>query len=173
PLLANGRRQIPATSPVALVSWREIDTIALIDIEAREVVWALTGLWKGQHEPVVTERGSIVVFDNRGLGEWSRIVEVDPVSQAAIWEYRGSPETPFSSMMGGAIHLLPNGNLFVVETTKGRAFEVTREKQIVWEYLSPHRIHEEEELVANLYDMVPVTAEEVPFIADLETHRGG
>jgi hypothetical protein len=31
---------------------------------------------------------------------------------------------------------LPNGNLLVTEATDGRAFEITREGKIVWEYVN-------------------------------------
>jgi hypothetical protein len=32
---------------------------------------------------------------------------------------------------------LPNGNTLITEGAKGRIFEVTREREIVWEYVSP------------------------------------
>jgi hypothetical protein len=113
-----------------------------------------------------TDRGTLLVFDNRSLGNRSRLVEVDPSSQAVVWEYVGSPDRPFNSEIGGSLYRLPNGNVFVVETIRGRAFELTRERDIVWEFDSPHRVQSEgEELVANLYDMVPIAAEQASFVA--------
>ena len=166
PVLSGTGRVTAVDATLALVSCRQFDTIALVDLDRRAVVWALTGMWKAQHEPVITDRGTILVFDNRSLVDWSRLVDVNPSSQAVVWEYAGSPKSPFRSAIGGSIHLLPNGNIFVVETTRGRAFELTREKKIVWEFLSPHRIQRgDETLVANLYDMVPLAAEEVPFLS--------
>ena len=32
---------------------------------------------------------------------------------------------------------LPNGNYLICETAKGQLFEVTRDKKVVWEYISP------------------------------------
>ncbi len=39
---------------------------------------------------------------------------------------------------------MPNGNTFILEGAKGRFFEVTPERKIVWEYLNPYHgdIHE-------------------------------
>lgn len=153
------------TTAIALVSCREIDTVAFLDLDERTVVWALTGMWKGQHEPLITNTGTLLVYDNRSLGKRSRLVEIDPFNQAVVWEYEGSPNAPFKSLVGGSVYRLANGNTFVVESTRGRAFELTPEKQIVWEFLSPHRVQKEEELVAILYDMVPIAAEQLPFVS--------
>lgn len=159
-----GERQ-PATERAALVSCRNIDTIALVDLDSQAIVWALTGMWRRQHEPVITDRGTIVLFDNLGLGDRSRVVEVNPLSQATLWSYEGTQENPLNSPAGSACHILPNGNILVVETAPGRATEVTRDKRVVWEFLSPHRVESSGEmLVANLYDMVPLSAEEVAFL---------
>jgi hypothetical protein len=35
---------------------------------------------------------------------------------------------------------LPNGNTLIVESDAGRAFEVTAEGEIVWEFLNPDRM---------------------------------
>ena len=37
----------------------------------------------------------------------------------------------------GGIQLLGGGNVLVTESTRGRAFEITREGEIVWEFFSP------------------------------------
>ncbi len=50
------------------------------------------------------------------------------------WEYS---DNGFSSrIMSGAQHLA-NGNLLICEADDGRIFELTREKEIVWEYINP------------------------------------
>jgi hypothetical protein len=50
----------------------------------------------------------------------------------------------------------------VTESTAGRAFEITRDGQIVWEWRSPHRIREGgRELVALLGEMTRLDRNEV------------
>ena len=56
----------------ALVSLRNLDTVAIVDLEAGKVVWALSGLWRGQHEPSLLASGRMLVFDNAGRAGHSR-----------------------------------------------------------------------------------------------------
>ena len=55
-----------------LVSMREIHTIAIVDPEQEKVTWALTGMWRYQHEPRLLENGNLLLFDNRGVTMESR-----------------------------------------------------------------------------------------------------
>lgn len=54
---------------------------------------------------------------------------------AAVWSY-SQPEKFFSPFISGA-QRLPNGDTLICEGVKGRAFQVTREGQIVWDFWSP------------------------------------
>jgi Arylsulfotransferase (ASST) len=54
-----------------------------------------------------------------------------------VWEYRGDPPQSFSSPARGSAEALPNGNVLVTESARGRVFEVTREGAIVWTFLNP------------------------------------
>ena len=108
--------------------------------------------------------GNILVFDNGGFAgygapnpssvtgqdnarrDYSRVLEFDPTNLEIVWQY-----TPieagfvfpmdgsrfFSSFISSA-QRLPNGNTLITEGTSGRIFEVTREHEIVWEYISPY-----------------------------------
>ncbi len=49
--------------------------------------------------------------------------------------------------------IVPQASTMITESESGRAFEVTPEKLIVWEFISPHRTGEEDELVATLFDV--------------------
>jgi len=49
---------------------------------------------------------------------------------------------------------LPNGNTLITESENGKAFEVTPEGKIVWEFFNPHRAGDNNELIAALYDVV-------------------
>lgn len=46
-------------------------------------------------------------------------------------------EPDFFSVNVSGVHPLPNGNQLICEGTDGRLFEVTLDKEIVWEYISP------------------------------------
>ncbi len=68
------------------------------------------------------------------------IIEKDkPYSpEKPVWVYV-APDTLsfYSSFISGA-QRMPNGNTFILEGAKGRFFEVTPDRKIVWEYLNPY-----------------------------------
>jgi hypothetical protein len=125
-----------------LISLRELDIIALLDLEREKIVWALRGSWLAQHDPDLLPNGDILLFDNRGHfgeGGQSRIIEVDPVNAAVVWSYAGTAEKPFDSEVRGAQERLANGNTLISESLGGRILEVTPEGEIVWEFINPVR----------------------------------
>ena len=96
--------------------------------------------------------GNILVFNNgvdRPGIEYSSVDEIIPPvdengiyiyngisyePEAPIWNYSASnPEDFFSDLMSGA-QRLPNGNTLICSTGEYVFFEVTPEKEIVWEY---------------------------------------
>jgi hypothetical protein len=111
----------------------------------------------GQHHAHLIPKGlpgagNLLVFDNggasgygyanpnapRGIGAFarpsSRVLEIDPVKLTLVWSYQ-APNF-FSTNISGA-QRLPNGNTLVTEGAPGRLFEVTNDRKIVWEYMSP------------------------------------
>lgn len=145
-----------------LVSMREIDTVAVLDPETGRVVWAQRGPWKRQHEPVPLDDGRLLVFDNRGGAEGhSRVVEVDPVTGEVVWSYTGDPPAELSSEQAGTVARLADGNLLITESERGRAFEITLDGEVVWEFLSPHRAGPGDRLVATLFEVVRLPPEQV------------
>ena len=115
----------------------------------------------GQHHAHMIPKGlpgagNILVFDNGGWGGFglpnpssplgvmnvvrtdSRVIEFNPITLEKVWEYREDPQTSkfFSGFVSSAQRLL-NGNTFICEGNLGRLFEVTPEKEIVWEYVYP------------------------------------
>lgn len=137
-----------------LVSLRDIDVVAIVDIDAQDVVWALSGMWFRQHEPTLLDNGNLLLFDNRGNDRKSKVIELDPITQEVIWTYGSAEDEPLHSSTCGLAARLPNGNTLITESNNGRALEVTPQNEIVWEYVSPHRAGEENELIATLLDMV-------------------
>jgi hypothetical protein len=100
-----------------------------------------------------------MLFDNRGPGRFSSVRIYDPASMEMVWEYRGSVDRPFYSKTNGTAQHLSNGNILITESDSGRAFEVNRRKRIVWEFLSPHRAGDEQELVATLFEVLRLPVE--------------
>lgn len=137
-----------------LISVLELDTVAILDPESEEVVWALTGLWRKQHQPTVVPPGRLLVFDNLGAGFGrSRVMEVDPITQEVAWSYGGGSADLYSKTLGSC-QRLANGNTLITESENGRALEVTKAGEPVWEFRSPHRAGDEGELVAVLPELV-------------------
>jgi hypothetical protein len=145
-----------------LISILMLDTVAVVDPETEAVVWALTGLWRQQHQPTVLDAGTMLVFDNKAGPEVSRVIEFDPFSQEMVWSYEGAPGSPFYSETCGSNQRLPGGNTLITETDYGRAFEVTPGGDIVWEYVNPHRAGPDDEFVASLFEVVRLPVEFEP-----------
>ncbi len=126
-----------------LASFRHLDTICIINRDSGEVSWKWgRGEIAHQHEPVMLESGNILLFDN---GEhrryskysYSRLVEIDPRTDRIVWEYVADPPFSFFSGSQGGVQRLPNANTLITDSISGRVFEVTYNKEMVWEYLSP------------------------------------
>ena len=124
----------------ALISLRDLDVIAIVDLETELVEWASSGMWHGQHEPVLLDNGHFLLFDNMGHHGRSKVIEFDPFTQAIAWSFEGNEQNDFFSKLCGSNQRLPNGNTLITESLRGRAFEVTPEGQIVWRWISPYRI---------------------------------
>ncbi|OGO30369.1 MAG: thioredoxin [Chloroflexi bacterium RBG_16_56_11] len=122
----------------------------------------------GQHHAHLIPRGlpgegNILVFDNGGWAgygapnpgapsgidnarrDYSRVLEFDPTTLETTWQYpppktgpSGPMFTGFYSSFVSSAQRLPNGNTLVTEGQGGRILEVTPERRIVWEYLSPY-----------------------------------
>jgi hypothetical protein len=142
-----------------LTSFRKLHAIAVIDLAAREVVWMLAGPWIGQHQPTVLENRNILIFDNGGGQKTSRVIEFDPVTQEPAWTYGLDPAQEFYTKSCGSNQRLPNGNTLISESDNGRAFEVTPQGEIVWEFWNPERAGRNGELIATLFEMVRLPPE--------------
>lgn len=108
--------------------------------------------------------GNILLYDNGGKAGYgmptptapsgmlncrrdhSRILELDPVSLEIVWQCRPSDlgylqpfqSDKFYSIFGSSAQRLPNGNTLITEAADGRIIEITKDYEIVWEYISPY-----------------------------------
>ena len=132
-----------------IISPRSLDTAYIIDRDSQEVVWSYAGDYfgglSGQHEPYMIEKGSpgegnILIFDN-GASPWkdlghaghSYVLEIDPTTKEVVWVYEKFGQ--FHSCYTSSAQRLPNGNTLICESQGQRVFEVTPEKETVWEYV--------------------------------------
>lgn len=143
-----------------LLSLRRLDAVCIVDLDLKSVVWSLSGLWKEQHQPTILDNGRMLVFDNCGKNnKESRVLEIDPFSQQIFWEYASTNENPFFSPNLGTCERLPNGNTLITESNSGRAFEVTPDKKIVWEFINPHQTGKNNELIASIFEVIRLDPE--------------
>ena len=127
-----------------LTCFRNIDTICIIDKATGNVKWQWgRGEVSHPHYPTLLDNGNILLFDNGAhrqndsLITYSRVLEVNPATNKIEWEYRADPPQSFYAALISGAQRLPNGNTLICEGPRGRVFEVTRDGEIVWEYLSP------------------------------------
>lgn len=137
-----------------LVSLLGLDAVGLVDMEARRFVWAARGVWNNQHQPTALNSGRLMIFDNGGLMDGSRVLELDLPSMEAAWSYGGVDKEPLRSERRGFAQRLPNSNTLITESVKGRALEVTPQKAVVWEFYNPHRAGEKSDKIATLHKVL-------------------
>lgn len=125
-----------------LVSFRQIDVIAIVSRATKEIVWERhEPAWGGQHDAQMLANGNIMLFANRlNLGplRGSAIVEFDPKTNETAWEYMAKPTHTFDSHFISGAQRQRNGNTLICEGLWGRLFEVTTGGEIVWEYINPY-----------------------------------
>lgn len=121
-----------------LVASRELDLVAVVDPEAGRLRWSWgPGILERPHQPTLLPSGRLLVFDNGSRRRRSRILELDAATQRITWAYGEAPEEAFFSETMGGCQPLPGGNVLVTDSEAGRAFEVTRDRRVVWEFFNP------------------------------------
>jgi len=134
PLTAEMADAFPQFSPGdLLVSLRNVNLVAVIDRQSREILWSAHGPWKEQHDPDWQADGTITVYNNNPGRGRSNIVRIDPKTNAASVLFNGEGPRYYSKVMGQH-QLLPNGNWLILSPTEGRIMEVTATGDMVREY---------------------------------------
>lgn len=141
---AAGRHDVRFRPGNILFSYRSLDVIGVVDRDTGLIVWAWgPGTLDGQHQPTMLPNGHILVYDNGARRGWSQVLELQPLTGEIVWRYTGTPRRAFFAPFISGAQRLPNGNTLICEGAsggrpEGRLFEVTPEKEIVWEYRSPY-----------------------------------
>jgi len=127
-----------------VVSFRNISTVVTIERATGQIVWTLgSPPLAQQHDPRPLPDGNLLIFDNGTHrrdhpATFSRVIEVDPRTSAIVWQYTDQSLFEFFSPYISGAQRLANGNTLICEGCHGRIFEVTREGEVVWEYVSPY-----------------------------------
>ena len=133
-----------------LISMRSLSTVFIVRKNDGTILWRSTkGMLNTQHDPTVLKNGNIQVFDNGFSREpnpfpayGSRVVEINPKTNQIVWQFDGGKGVIdkvrfFAPIVGGA-QRLPNGNTLITDGPKGHVFEVTKDKKVVWDMISPY-----------------------------------
>ncbi len=136
-----------------LYRWGNPETYRAGDLSDRQLF--------GQHDtqwikPGLPGAGNILVFNNGGSrfnhADFSTIDEIVPPVDgftyshtpgsayeptAPTWTYEATPNTDFFSVFISSVQRLPNNNTLIDSGASGTIFEVTRDGQVVWEYVNP------------------------------------
>jgi len=127
-----------------LVSARNLNAIFIIDRSTGEIVWKHSEGLDFQHEAQMVPKGvlgagSIVVFNNgyHNVNAYRRseIRVIHPIDGRLLWSYSAPT---FFTTVAGIQQVLSNGNLLVTSSEGGRVFEITPEKEKVWEWIPPY-----------------------------------
>ncbi len=148
----------PFKKETVLLSILNLNFVCAVDLEKGAAYWGESNLWFGQHQPTLLPNGNVLVFNNNTgvsdlVGE-SGVLEFDPNTRDVVWQYKGTNDNPFYTPTCGSCQRLPNKNTLIVESDPGRAFEVSSNKEIVWEYINPNRAGDENQYIATLFDVV-------------------
>lgn len=120
-----------------IFSYPTLDVIGVIDYPSGKIVWAWgPGELDGQHTPTLLDNGNLLIFDNGIKRGWSRVIELDPLTEKIVWEYHAQPKESFYSSLVSNAERLPNGNTLICEGFSERIFEITPEGEVVWDYIS-------------------------------------
>jgi hypothetical protein len=138
----------PLDNGDVLMTFRVLNTIALVERATGRVKWhRRDDRWGGPHDSKILANGNVLMFANgwhsTHVFDYSRVIELDPQTGDHVWTYEGDPPMSFYSQHISGAQRLANGNTLICEGATGRLFEVTPEKEIVWQYVNPHLANQE------------------------------
>ena len=124
-----------------MVSLRNISTVLVFNPDDLAVRHVSTGRFTRQHDPDFIDGNTYSVFDNNnigppGAGQNSRIgIMSADIGQWEIW-YDGDGPSSFYTPVMGKSQWLDHGGILITESRYGRAFELDKDRNVVWEYIN-------------------------------------
>jgi hypothetical protein len=126
-----------------LFSYCNLNTIGIIDRISGRIIWTWgPGILDGQHDPRMLSNGQILLFDNGTERGYSRVIELNPLTEEIIWEYddRSSDSPVFYSEYKSGAQKLTNGNVFVTQDTYRPVDVMSKFYHLVCQYLLREKI---------------------------------
>ncbi len=126
-----------------LISFKVLNLLVILDRASKKVVWEFQhDDLGGQHDVQMLPNGNILVFANGTYGSdliHSSVWEIDPKTKEVVWKFteKRNPLNFFSTHISGC-QRLSSGNTLICEGGKGTIFEVTPDRDVVWQYISPY-----------------------------------
>jgi hypothetical protein len=130
-----------------LLSFRNLNLIAVLDPNTNQVKWWSNGPWLGQHDPDFRSDGVISVYSNNTGRMRSEIVTMNPATREVANELLDGDVQFYSDFMG--VHqALPNGNVLIAVPSEGRILEVSARGDLVMEFnnVSPAHLNYNEHI---------------------------
>ena len=134
----------PGLEHLALLSIRNLSTIAALNLNTWQIEWSQTGPWLNQHDVNRLPDGRVSVFGNELVRE-TGVLLGDGHSEFYIFDpANGAVSTPFTEVLSavdmrtpyeGRARLLENGDLFIEETNRDRLLRVSP-SAVRWEYVN-------------------------------------
>jgi hypothetical protein len=132
-----------------MVSIRNINAILVLDGATLAVKFVEFGKVLRQHDPDFLDGDTISVLDNNNLwarrspqegtkppGLSSRVITINARYEDVQTLFKGTADDYFFTSIMGKHQWLPNGNLLLTESVGGRVLEVTRNGEVIWEFLN-------------------------------------
>ncbi|MDA0241246.1 MAG: aryl-sulfate sulfotransferase [Proteobacteria bacterium] len=143
---AHGNTVAPTLNGDIIINQRMNGTMAIIDKQTKKIKWAMQDFHFGQqHDVQMLPNGNLLFFANgamlatyHGPETGSRVIELNPETNEIVWEYHGNAPRDFFSWFISGCQRLESGNTLICEGIYGHLFEVTPERDVVWDYVSPY-----------------------------------
>ena len=126
-----------------LLSFRSINTVAILDPHDERFKWWTTGTTLRQHSPRILGNGEILVFDNAGGSRdrgMTRLAQIDLESGRSRTVFPtgvNELEGPVATRTAGHLDLRPDGKAVLMAVThQSRVYEIDPASgRLLWEYL--------------------------------------
>ena len=124
-----------------LISLRNINTVLVFDPDSLEIKFIKTGGFVRQHDPDFIDGNTVSLFDNNnigppGFGQQSRILLLNANSGELVTYFSGNESIPFYTDIMGKHQWLANGELLITDSKNGRAFQLDKNRKLVWEFIN-------------------------------------
>ncbi|WP_170608839.1 arylsulfotransferase family protein [Ruegeria arenilitoris] len=122
-----------------LISYRVPNLVFVVDPDSAKIRWWRIGPWDRQHDPDWNVDGRISVYSNneRGVGDFSTIIAIDPATYETEVLLDGE-DYNFFSAFNGMHQRLPAGGLIAVSAHQGRIFEADANGQVVFDFINSY-----------------------------------